>query len=487
MSVAPPRILIAKAGLDGHDRGALLVCLALRDAGCEVLYTGIRNTPAQIVAAAIQEDVDGVGLSSLSGAHKALFPRVAQGLREAGAKDVALFAGGIFPKADQKLLLDAGIQRLFHPGAPLKEICDYCVQAAEQRRNGHSDIYGDSPRATAMRLTLLQDDNVGRGSPIAFSDVKQIEDLPAARILANGLLIKAIKENAEVIRIETMDFRLWEKDHWRQIPVPPTKYIGQLIAYFKCLAHLDPSEEHKPQQGNFEVVMERKVYRLSAKTERSNNGELMRIELVGPIQEEGQSPALRIIGVTGPGGTGKSTMIDAVIAEAIRRKEKIAVLCVDPSSIRSGGAFLGDRIRMQRHSAEPGVFVRSVATRGSAGGVPACVGPMAQLLRQSGYDWVFIETIGTGQDQVEIRKHVGRMILAAAPGQGDAVQIFKSNALEVADLVVVTRADQGRADDYAKEIRATLKATRRGEDVPVVVVSGERGTGVDQLMERLSK
>ncbi len=359
----PPRILVAKAGLDGHDRGALLVCLALRDAGCEVLYTGIRNTPAQIVAAAIQEDVDGVGLSSLSGAHKALFPRVVTGLREAGAGRIALFAGGIFPKPDRDFLMQAGVERLFHPGTAMKEICDFCTEAARMRRAQSPDGTASEKYQLAAKLTLIEQENGTN---------------------ANG-------------------------------------------------AH----DSH-------------------------------------------------IVGITGPGGTGKSTMIDALINEGLRRNEKVAVLCVDPSSIRSGGAFLGDRIRMQRRAASPGVFIRSVATRGSAGGVPGCIGAMATALRQAGYDWVFIETVGTGQDQVEIRKHVGRMILAAAPGQGDTIQIFKSNALEVADLVAVTRADQGKSEEYAKEVAATLRATRRDETVPVLVVSGERGTGVDKLMDTLA-
>jgi len=361
----PPRVLIAKAGLDGHDRGALLVCLALRDAGFEVLYTGIRNTPAQIVAAAVQEDVDGVGLSSLSGAHKALFPRVAEGLKEAGAGDIALFAGGIFPKPDQELLHKTGIERLFHPGTPMKEIAEYCSSKAAERRAKKTDATAHPDYALSRKLTEIESANKGDGV-------------------------------------------------------------------------------------------------------------------------NGSAPDAHVVGITGPGGTGKSTMIDALLGEAVRRGEKIAVLCVDPSSIRSGGAFLGDRIRMQRHAAEAGVFVRSVATRGSAGGVPTCVGPMARALREAGYGWVLIETVGTGQDQVEIRRHCGQMIVAAAPGQGDVIQTFKSNALEVADLVVVTRADQGKSEEYAKDIQATLRATRRADNVPVLVISGERGTGVNSLFDRLA-
>ena len=120
-----PRILVAKPGLDGHDRGIKVVARALRDAGMEVIYTGLHQTPEQIAAAAIQEDVDGVGLSILSGAHMTLFPRVVQLLREQGADDIVVFGGGIIPDADIPPLKEAGIAEVFTPGAPTKEIVDW--------------------------------------------------------------------------------------------------------------------------------------------------------------------------------------------------------------------------------------------------------------------------------------------------------------------------------------------------------------------------
>jgi len=121
----PPRILIAKPGLDGHDRGAKVVARALRDAGCEVIYSGLHQTPEQIVETAIQEDVDGVGLSVLSGAHMTLFPRVVELLRDRGAGDIAVFGGGIIPDEDFDALREAGLTAIFTPGAPLAEITDW--------------------------------------------------------------------------------------------------------------------------------------------------------------------------------------------------------------------------------------------------------------------------------------------------------------------------------------------------------------------------
>ncbi len=121
----PPRILIAKPGLDGHDRGAKVVARALRDAGCEVIYSGLHQTPEQIVETAIQEDVDAVGLSVLSGAHMTLFPRVVELLRERDAGDIVVFGGGIIPDEDIPKLQQLGLARIFTPGAPLSEIAEW--------------------------------------------------------------------------------------------------------------------------------------------------------------------------------------------------------------------------------------------------------------------------------------------------------------------------------------------------------------------------
>jgi len=129
----PPRILIAKPGLDGHDRGAKVVARALRDAGCEVIYTGLHQTPAQIAQAAVDEDVDGVGLSTLSGAHLTLFPRVVEALRERDAEDIIVFGGGIIPEEDVPALREAGIAAIFTPGTPLDVIESWVEENLSER------------------------------------------------------------------------------------------------------------------------------------------------------------------------------------------------------------------------------------------------------------------------------------------------------------------------------------------------------------------
>jgi methylmalonyl-CoA mutase cobalamin-binding domain/chain len=130
----PIRVVVAKAGLDGHDRGAKVVARALRDAGMEVIYTGVHQTPEQVVETALQEDVDAVGISLLSGAHNYIFPRVAELMREKGMDDVLLFGGGIIPEADVPGLQKAGVGRIFPPGASLEEIVRYLNEAVGKRR-----------------------------------------------------------------------------------------------------------------------------------------------------------------------------------------------------------------------------------------------------------------------------------------------------------------------------------------------------------------
>jgi methylmalonyl-CoA mutase, C-terminal domain len=129
----PIRILVAKAGLDGHDRGAKVIARALRDAGCEVIYTGLHQTPEQVVEAAIQEDVDGIGLSVLSGAHMTLFPRIKELLVKEGADDIVLFGGGTIPPEDVKPLLAAGVAGVFTPGTPMATIVDFVRRECGKR------------------------------------------------------------------------------------------------------------------------------------------------------------------------------------------------------------------------------------------------------------------------------------------------------------------------------------------------------------------
>ena len=148
-----------------------------------------------------------------------------------------------------------------------------------------------------------------------------------------------------------------------------------------------------------------------------------------------------IVGVTGPPGAGKSSLVDALTAELRRRGKTIAIVAVDPSSRATGGAILGDRIRMQRHHGDPGVFIRSMATRGAAGGLAHSSAALARLFRGAGFNFVFVETVGVGQDEIQIASHADVTLVVLMPGMGDAVQAMKAGVMEIADLFVVNKAD----------------------------------------------
>lgn len=163
-----------------------------------------------------------------------------------------------------------------------------------------------------------------------------------------------------------------------------------------------------------------------------------------------------VIGFTGSPGAGKSTIIDAMIAEFRKRGKTVGVLLVDPSSPFTGGAILGDRIRMQRHSTDPGVFVRSLATRGALGGLSKAVGDAIHILDAMGKDYVIVETVGTGQQEVEIINHTHTVIVVMIPGMGDEIQAIKAGILEIADVFVINKADRDGAGKLYRELMYML-------------------------------
>ena len=192
----------------------------------------------------------------------------------------------------------------------------------------------------------------------------------------------------------------------------------------------------------------------------------------------------RIVGITGPPGAGKSTLVDA-LAWALRERGKtVAVLAVDPSSRLTGGAILGDRIRMSRHYADPGIFIRSMATRGSVGGLARPRADLALLMDAAGRDYVLIETVGVGQDEVEIAGLAGINVVVLVPGMGDDVQAIKAGILEIADMFVINKADQPGADRTEQELRAALSLAE-GPQPPVVRTVATEGKGIAELLDVL--
>lgn len=196
-----------------------------------------------------------------------------------------------------------------------------------------------------------------------------------------------------------------------------------------------------------------------------------------------------ILGITGPPGAGKSSLVDA-IARLLRREGKTAgILAVDPSSRISGGAILGDRIRMQAHHADAGIFIRSMATRGSAGGLAQATQGLVKLLDASGKDFVIIETVGVGQAEVEIAGLADVTVVVLVPGMGDDVQAIKAGIMEIADIFVINKADHPGVDRIENEIRGVQSLGHRpdGWIPPVVRTIATEGTGVDKLLEAVRR
>ncbi len=189
----------------------------------------------------------------------------------------------------------------------------------------------------------------------------------------------------------------------------------------------------------------------------------------------------RIIGITGPPGAGKSTLVDA-LAGALRRQGKtLAIIAVDPSSRRTGGAILGDRIRMQRHHADDGIFIRSMASRGGSGGVARATADMARLMDRAGRDFVLVETVGVGQDEVEIAALAQVTVVVLVPGMGDDVQAIKAGIMEIADVFVINKADQPGVDRMEHEIQAML-SLGEGRKPPILRTVATEGKGIEELL-----
>jgi LAO/AO transport system kinase len=217
-----------------------------------------------------------------------------------------------------------------------------------------------------------------------------------------------------------------------------------------------------------------------------------------------QAGRAHLVGITGPPGSGKSTLVAALIAELRRRDRPVAVIAVDPSSPITGGALLGDRVRMQAYAGDDDVFIRSMASRGHAGGLASTTATAAAVLDAVGFDLVFVETVGTGQSEVEVAAAADTTVVLEAPEMGDEVQAIKAGLLEVADLVVVNKGDRPGAQRTASQLRAMLVAAPKvgsgqasggadGADRPrpkqpeVLLTTASTGDGVPELLTALDR
>ncbi len=194
------------------------------------------------------------------------------------------------------------------------------------------------------------------------------------------------------------------------------------------------------------------------------------------------------IGITGSPGSGKSTLVGVLAREFRSRGRTIGVVAVDPSSPFSHGALLGDRIRMQDLSSDPGVFVRSMATRGSVGGLSAATGDVVDVLDAAGKDVILVETVGAGQDEIEIAGTAETTMLVVTPGGGDEVQAMKAGIMEIADVLVVNKADLPNADTVARHLASAIASAPTGSrEIPVLQTSSAREEGLVELADALEE
>ncbi len=258
--------------------------------------------------------------------------------------------------------------------------------------------------------------------------------------------------------------------------------IGSLanpfLLFLLCFTLISLDSDHQLLIDKLRSGDARALARAISKVENREPGSSALLKALFP-----HSGKARIIGLTGPPGAGKSTLVDHLARLYRKENRTVGIIAVDPTSPYTGGAILGDRIRMQEHFSDPGIYIRSMATRGSLGGLARTTADVATVLDASGRDLVMIETVGVGQDEVDIVRLADVTVVILVPGMGDDVQTIKAGIMEIADIFVINKSDHDGAERVEREIRAlqSLAVRHDGWTPPIVKTVASEGTGVKEL------
>lgn len=220
----------------------------------------------------------------------------------------------------------------------------------------------------------------------------------------------------------------------------------------------------------------------------AEGGKINTVEILSRSGAKENNPA--IVGITGPPGAGKSTLADKMVESFRKSKMKVGVIAVDPSSPFSGGALLGDRVRMGNHSGDDGVFIRSLGSRGALGGLSRATGDIVKLMSAFGMDRILIETVGVGQSELDITGMADTVVVILVPESGDSIQTMKAGIMEIGDVFVVNKADRLSAQSLAAEIRGTVSARNargNGWETPVLLTTAVEGRGIGELCGEIEK
>ena len=442
-----PRLLVVKLGQDGHDRGAKVIATAFADLGFDVDVGPLFQTPEEAARDAVENDVHVVGVSSQAAGHKTLVPELIAQLQKQGADDVLVVVGRRDP--------GAGLRRVARSRASRRSSGRGRTSLLRLRRFSvscpHAEL--DLVPRVAGRVAARHRRRPAGTPPAAQRLASLAADVPACRLRRRPAVLK--RGGSIVTSVANA------RRSGRQMPG------GQTVAV-DALARLVIDGDRRALAQAITLV----------ESTRDDHREEAERLLADVLPHTGN--AVRI-GISGAPGAGKSTFIEALGLRLVEREHHVAVLAVDPSSTRSGGSILGDKTRMEELTRSPLAFVRPSPTSGTLGGVARRTREAMLLCEAAGFDVVLVETVGVGQSEVKVAAMVDLFLVLVAPGGGDELQGLKRGIMELADLVVVNKADgelanaaRHTAGDYAERAASRPSTDRRVDTSGAAVLGAAR-------------